>query len=168
MLSLPLAPIARAGPTSSPGITVTTDVEDGKKMLHVVVTTPDGKPIENVVLDYYARRTFGDLRIGEDTTLDDGTSAVAFPSDLPGTADGRIDLVVRVKSPAQYASASTSISFTPDAPPTPAVDPFPRAMWAPQAPLALMATVLALMAGVWGSYAFVVSRILAIFQGGRQ
>ena len=84
-------PYAAFAQTSQPAISLTTDVEDGKKMVHAVVVL-NGKPIENTTLQYFVQRTFGNLQIGEDTTLDDGTSAVAFPSDLPGASDGNLPI----------------------------------------------------------------------------
>ncbi|MGD0388579.1 MAG: hypothetical protein ABSC42_06440 [Tepidisphaeraceae bacterium] len=152
--------------TSRPAIAVTTDVEDGKKMVHALVTL-NGKPIENVNLQYFVQRTFGNLPIGQDTTLDDGTSAVAFPTDLPGASDGNLHVIVRITAPPQYSSVSVSAAFGADVQPAPA-DPFPRALWAPNAPLALMLSIFVLLAGVWLSYLFVVSRILAIRNAGQQ
>jgi hypothetical protein len=152
--------------TTQPTITLGADVEDGKKMVHALVVL-NGKPCENVVLQYFVQRTFGKLQIGEDTTLDDGTSAVAFPSDLPGGADGNLHVIIRVKGPAQFAGDTASAALGADVPPAAAEDAFPRALWAPQAPLALMASIFALLAGVWGSYLFVITRIFAIRTGGK-
>jgi len=165
-LILLLAPWQAFAQTSRPTIAVTTDIEDGKKMVHTLVTL-NGKPIENVNLQYFVQRTFGTLPIGQDTTLDDGTSAVAFPTDLPGAPDGKLHLIVRITAPPQYSSISLSAAFPADVQPAPA-DAFPRALWAPNAPLALMLSIFVLLAGVWLSYLFVVSRILAIRSAGQQ
>ncbi len=164
LLMLPWRAFAQ---TTQPTISLTTDVEDGKKMVHAVVTL-NGKPIENVGLQYFVQRTFGNLPIGEDTTLDDGTSAVTFPSDLPGARDGMLHLVVRIKAPAQYASGSSSAAFPADVQPPPIAEGFTRALWAPQAPLALMSSIFVLLGGVWLSYFFVISRILVIRMDGQQ
>jgi hypothetical protein len=160
-------PWATFAQTTQPSISLTSDIEDGKKMVHAVVSL-NGKPLENATLQYFVRRTFGNILIGQDTTLDDGTSAVAFPSDLPGASDGKLHLIVRIKAPAQYVSASSSAVFPADVQAAPVADVFPRALWAPQAPFALMLSIFVVLAGVWLSYAFVVSRILAIRMGGQQ
>ena len=152
--------------TTQPSIAISTDVEDNKKMLQALVSV-DGKPIENVTLQYFVRRTFGDLQIGEDKTLDDGTSAVAFPSDLTAGPDGNLDVIVRVKAPSPYAPASSTATFTPDTKSQPIAEVFPRALWAPNAPVSLMACIFIVLAGVWFSYVFVVTRILAIRTGGK-
>jgi hypothetical protein len=162
-----LSPWLALAQSTQPAITLTTDVEEGKKMLSAQVAL-NGKPLANVNLQYFVQRTFGILPIGQDTTLDDGTSAVAFPSDLPGAVDGKLHFIVRIKSPAQYASSSISSAFAADVPPVPAVDPFPRALWAPHAPLLLMLSIFAILAAVWLSYVFVVMRILAIRRGGQK
>ena len=149
-----------------PSIALTTDVEDGKKMLHATVTLA-GKPLENVTLDYFVQRTFGNLQVGEDTTLDDGTSAVAFPTDLPGAVDGNLHATVRVKSPDKYANASVTAVFAADVPHAAAVNDFPRALWAPQAPLALMAAIFGVVGCVWVCYLFVVLQVLTIRKVGK-
>ncbi|MGD0462203.1 MAG: hypothetical protein ABSB74_06920 [Tepidisphaeraceae bacterium] len=159
-----LWPWAAFAQTTQPAISLTTDIEDGKKMVQASVSL-NGKPIENVILQYFVQRTFGNLPIGQDTTLDDGTSAVAFPSDLPGASDGKLHLIVRIKAPAQYSAVSTSAAFPADVQPAPVAE-FPRALWAPHAPLALTVSIFVILAGVWLSYFFVFSRILAIRKGG--
>ena len=45
-------PYAAFAQTSQPAISLTTDVEDGKKMVHAVVVL-NGKPIENTTLQYF-------------------------------------------------------------------------------------------------------------------
>jgi hypothetical protein len=160
-------PWAALGQTTQPTIALTTDIEDSKKMVHAVVAL-NGKPLVNVTLQYFVRRTFGNLQIGEDTTLDDGTSAVTFPSDLPGAADGNLHLIVRIKAPKQYTSVSAAAIFPADLKPLAVDNVFPRALWAPQAPLALMLSIFVVLAGVWLSYLFVVNQILAIRKSGQQ
>ena len=152
--------------STQPTIGLSVGSEEGKKVIRAVVTL-NGKPVENAVLRYSVQRTFGELSIGEDTTLDDGTSAVAFPSDLPGTSDGKLHLTVRIKSPAQFASVSATAACGADCPPAAAAVEFPRALWAPNAPLSLLLCIFVLLAGVWLSYLFVVGRILAIRNGGK-
>jgi hypothetical protein len=149
-----------------PTIAVTSDVEDGKKMIHAVVLL-NNKPLENVTLQYFVQRTFGNLLLGEDTTLDDGSSAVPFPSDLPGSADGKLSALVRIKTPEKYANISASAALDADIKAPAASNEFPRALWAPQAPLALMASIFVIVAAVWGSYLFVAFQVLGIRKAGR-
>jgi hypothetical protein len=46
------------------------------------------------------------------------------------------------------------------------VIPFPRALWSPHAPIPLLATLCCLLGGVWTTYMFVISQIIAIKKGG--
>jgi hypothetical protein len=151
------------GQTTRPTIKLSSGVEDGKKMICGVVTL-NGKPLENVTLQYFIKRTFGDLSIGEDTTLDDGTSAVPFPTDLPGDSENNLCAVARIKAPVQFALASGSQKFPVHESALPTAD-FPRALWAPHAPLALMLAIGAVVGVVWISYFFVIAQIMAIFKG---
>jgi hypothetical protein len=153
-------PTLLAAQTTKPEIKINSDVEDGKKMIRAVVTL-NGKPIENVTLQYFIKRTFGELPIGEDTTLDDGTSAVPFPTDLPGDSENSLCAIARIKTPAQYATASGSEIF-PAQDSAPLGGEFPRALWAPNAPLALMLSIVVVVGAVWVSYFFVIAQIMAI------
>ncbi len=45
---------------------------------------------------------------------------------------------------------------------------FPRALWAPQAPVGLIVTIMLLVGGAWGAYAFVVLQLVAIRKGAKQ
>jgi hypothetical protein len=156
------APAAIA--STQPTIALSTDIEDGKKMLQATVTL-NGKPLENVALLYFVKRTFGNLPIGADTTLDDGTSAVSFPVELVGGPDGNLRIIVKIKSPDQYASVSATATYPAAVHVAAGENAFPRALWAPDAPLPLMFSIFGIVGAVWLSYAFVVSRILAIRKG---
>jgi hypothetical protein len=158
-----LLPTVLVGQTTKPEIKMNSDVEDGKKMIRAVVTL-NGKPMENVTLQYFIKRTFGELLIGEDTTLDDGTSAVPFPIDLPGDRENELCAVAQIKTPTQYAGALQGEIF-PAQKSAPVVGEFPRALWAPHAPLALMLSIFVVVGAVWVSYLFVIAQIMAIRKG---
>jgi hypothetical protein len=153
--------------TTRPQLTVSTTVEEGKKNI-VATVTLDGKPVENSTVQFTIRRTFGNLIIGTDTTLDDGTAAVAFPSDLPADYDNTLDVIAVIKSPAQYASVSGEAKIAGGVPFVAPTDPFPRALWAPHAPLPLLITICILLTGVWTTYAFVITQIILIKKGARK
>jgi hypothetical protein len=142
-----------------------TNIEDHKKMLRATVTA-DGKPLENVTVAFYVKRTFGNLLLGTDQTLDDGTAAVAFPLDLPGGRIGRLEAFAQIQSPEKYAGPAGEATLEGGAIVPAEADPFPRALWAPRAPLALIATILGLLAAVWVAYAYVVVQLLRIRKEG--
>ena len=101
-----------AGPASRPAADVSLELvtEDGEKLLRAVVTS-GGKPVENATVSFGVKRTFGTMKVGEDRTLDDGSAAVKFPSDLPGGPGGALDVVAQVEAPAEYAPARAEARF---------------------------------------------------------
>ena len=134
-------------------------------MLQAVVKA-DGKPLENAVVRFYAVRTFGNLLVGEDKTLDDGSAAVKFPTGLPGSADGSLCIIAQLKEPAQYATYSQA-TLTGGTPNSMEQITFPRALWARRAPWPLLLAIGVPLGGVWITYAFVVAQIIAIRKGAK-
>jgi hypothetical protein len=162
LIGVSLLPSMAFAQSTQPSIALKTDIEDGKQMVQATVTAA-GKPKENVTLQFFAQRTFGNILLGEDTTLDDGTAAVAFPADLPAATDGQIHITAKIKTPEEFSSISSSAAFPAGVKPT-LDDPFPRALWAPHAPVVLLVCIGAIVAGVWLSYAFVVAQVFVIWR----
>ena len=144
-----------------PHITISTSIEDGKKVI-VATVTREAKPVENVRVTLQVKRTFGSLTLGEDDTLDDGTVAVPFPADLPGDSEGKIEVLAQIKSPPEYASTRAQATLDGALKVRAEADPFPRALWSPHAPLALVLTIVTLLTIVWATYAFVVVQLIKI------
>ena len=143
-----------------PKIAISTSVEEGKKVI-IATVTRDGKPIEGSHVLLQVKRTFGNLTLGEDDTLADGTVAVVFPKDLPGGPEGTIQIIAQIKSPPELATSATQ---TLDGASKVALkeDPFPRALWSPHAPLALLITIGSMLGTVWSVYLFVVIQLIKI------
>lgn len=144
-----------------PEISLKTGVEEGKPVL-VATVTLDGKPVEGAKVAFLARRTFGRLSLGQEETLDDGTAAVPFPKDLPGGPEGSIDITAEIRSPAPYAGVVTQATLGGALKVATETEPFPRALWSPRAPVALLVTLFILLGAVWGTYACVVVQLVHI------
>jgi hypothetical protein len=142
-------------------VTITAGIEEGKKMI-IAKVMREGKPIENAHVVLQTKRTFGNLTLGEDDTLADGTVAVAFPTDLPGGAEGKLLVLAQVKSPPECAGASGQAVLEGALQLRPEPDAFPRALWSPRAPLALLITIGALLTIVWSTYLFVLIQLIRI------
>jgi hypothetical protein len=141
--------------------------EDHQKIILATVTT-DGKPLANATVAFFVKRLFGNLGIGSDVTLDDGTAAVNFPSDLPGGTAGQLDVIAKITNPPQYGSVRGQATFGGARVVELKEQEFPRALWAPQAPLALILTIVIVVAGVWGIYLYVGFQLIKIRKGGIQ
>jgi Ni/Fe-hydrogenase subunit HybB-like protein len=142
-------------------LTLATSTEEGKKVI-VATVTREGKPIESAHVVLQVKRTFGNLTLGEDDTLADGTIAVAFPSDLPSGPDGRVQVYAQIKAPAEYAAIRAEAVFDGALKVRAEADPFPPALWSPHAPLGLVLTICVLLGIVWSTYSFVVVQLIKI------
>jgi len=164
MSVLALGSSLHAAPSTQPIIALKSDVEEGKKMLVATVTLGD-KPVEDAAVKFFARRTFGSLSIGTEKTLDDGTAAVPFPSDLPGGSSGKLDLVAEITQTETIAAARVESAFLGGKIVPHIQEQLPRALWAPNAPMTLIAGILTLMTGVWVTYLYVVLQLIKLKKG---
>lgn len=146
-------------------ISLKVTAEDNQKVILATVTTA-GKPLADATVSFFAKRTFGNLGIGHDQTLDDGTASVPFPADLPGGSTGQIQVIAVISAPPQYSSVRSEAAFDGARVISQQMEVFPRALWAPQAPLVLILTILILVTAVWCIYAYVVVQLIRIRKGG--
>jgi hypothetical protein len=151
-----------------PTVSITATVEEGKKLL-VATVTRDGEPVADVKVAFFAQRTFGLLSLGQDTTLDDGTAAAPFPQSLPGGATGELQFIAEITDPPEFAALRGQATLPGGLASKPvATEPFPRALWAPRAPLPLVLTIGVLVGGVWCTYAYVVVQLMKIRKGAKR
>ena len=143
-----------------PQITITTSTEEGKKVI-IATVTREGKPVEGSHVVLQVKRTFGNLTLGEDDTLADGTVAVPFPNDLPGGLEGKIQVLAEIKSPHELAATAMQ-ALDGASKVAPVEDAFPRELWLPHAPLALLITISSMLSIVWSVYLFVIIQLIKI------
>ena len=137
-----------------------------KQTLVMATVTSNKKPLENARVNFFARRTFGLLKLGQDTTLNDGTAAVPLPLDLPADEDGKLHIVAAIMSDPTTTVARAEAEFSGGLPfvrSTP--DQNPRALWASRAPAPLLVGLLLIIGFVWSAYAFVVYQLSCIRKG---
>ena len=136
-------------------------VEEGERQIRATVRSGE-KPVENAAVKFLVERSFGELLLGTDKTLDDGTAAVRFPADLPGGPDGELRLIAEVQ-PQPDAAPVRARATAPAGIAAPAADGIvPRALWSTRTPLPLACTIAALLAGVWATYAYAAAQLLGI------
>jgi molybdopterin-containing oxidoreductase family membrane subunit len=136
--------------------------KEGNDDLLIVTVLAREKPVEGARVEFFVRRRFGLMTLGGDVTLDDGTAAVNFPVGLKGDSTGTLEIVVQLAEPTELEG----IQHTERVGGEPLVvgsEPFPRALWAPSGPVGMLWTIAMLLALVWGTYAFVLSRLVKIF-----
>lgn len=146
---------------SQPKIAITKETEAGEKILLATLTL-QGEPLEGVEVAFFVKRTFGWLSLGKEVTLDDGTAAVPFPEDLPVPGDGHLEIKAQIVSPESFASLEQTVRLEGGVPVVFHEEPFPRALWAPRAPVPLLWTLSLILVGVWGTYFYVIVQLLRI------
>jgi Ni/Fe-hydrogenase subunit HybB-like protein len=152
---------ARAQAPAPARVEVVKEVEDGETVLLATVTV-DGEPVEGARVGFFVPRLFGDMVLGDDLTLDDGTAVVAFPHDLPGNEAGELTVIARVLAPEALEGARGEAVVDGALPASAAVGILPRALWSDRAPLGIVAVIVALLLIVWATYAFVVLQLVRI------
>ena len=162
--SAPATSTAPSGPM--PAVAVAPRTEEGKRMLGATVML-NGKPLAGAKVSFFVERSFGALNIGHDETFDDGVAAVKFPEGLPGGTVGKLHIIARVAGIAgKYANAEGDTMVNSDIVVVPDPEPFPRAIWAPHAPIPLILTLTLALGGVWTTYIFVLLQLRALRKAG--
>ncbi len=162
-VALAMAQIA-CGQTAPPVILLQTNVED-KQVMILATVTAGGNPVEGATVAFFAQRTFGDLPLGQDQTLDDGTAAIPFPSELPGGPDGILIVKARIMAPQHYTSTVARAVFSGGAKKVPSAEEYPRALWAPRAPLPLILAIFTLLSAAWFTYIYVIAQLFGMRKG---
>ncbi|HSQ29158.1 MAG TPA: NrfD/PsrC family molybdoenzyme membrane anchor subunit [Gemmatimonadaceae bacterium] len=135
--------------------------EDGQDML-VGTVTADGHAVAGVTVGFSVARTFGNMTLGTDQTLSDGSAAVPFPKGLPGDRAGQLRVLATVQAPAELAGTSVTVTMPGGAPTRATTESQPRALWSTRPPLPMIATIFGLLLCVWSTYAFVVGQLIAL------
>ena len=149
----------------SPSISLSQTTEEGKRLI-VGTVTAAGKPLENAVVSFFVRRSLGDLLLGTENTLDDGTAAIAYPDTLVGNPPGELRVVAVTGDSTGFGAARVEAVLpafaTRDSEPQAR-----RALWAPQAPVGLIIAVLGVFAAAWAAFGYVVVQLVRIKKGAR-
>jgi len=152
-------PTSPARALSIPQVVLADVTEDKQHLLRATVTLA-GSPLVGVKVNFGAVRTFGVLDLGLDTTLDDGTAAVPFPEGLPGDNSGQFEAVAKTEGGEKYGAAEVHTRLGGAGIVVPTAEPFPHALWSSKPLWPLVTVIVVLLAGVWCTYAFVVSQLI--------
>ncbi len=135
--------------------------EQGQDML-VGTITAQGRPVAGVTVAFSVNRAFGNMTLGTDQTLSDGSAAIPFPQGLPGNAAGQLRIHATIQAPAEVAGLSVEAMIPGGAPLHAVTGLEPRALWSTRTPLALVVTIGGLLLCVWSTFAFVAGQLVAM------
>jgi hypothetical protein len=122
----------------------------------------DSIPLAGEPVSVYVNRMFSKLNIGEGSFDDQGRFTVEFPADLPGEADGTLQIIARIEDNAKYASIEASQSYPWGVPSMHGPTGSHRALWTEIAPMWMVITLTILLSGVWGHYIYVIIQLILI------
>jgi hypothetical protein len=173
MFSLAACLFAAMAPPTQPAtqpapvvITARVGQEDGRQEVIATITS-DSKPVANAGVAFQLQRSFGDLALGQDTTLDDGTAAAALPKELSPNPDGTWTFKIAITSPDALAGQAQTLRIQALIGATGTNQSAPRELWARSAPWSLLITVLVLAGSAWIVYGYAVHQLRLIKQGGQ-
>ena len=143
-------------------LTLHMDPLDTAKLVTAKVTETgkDGKevPVINAEVKFYVQRLFGFMPAAEENTVttdEKGEASFAVPKNISGDTAGLITIGVRLEDNELFGNLenTTTQSWGTVLP----IDknPFPRALFEPQAPLPLVITVSTLFGGIWVVFFFI-------------
>jgi len=144
-----------------PKIVISQFEEDEVNYLSALVTVDD-EPVEGVEVSFGVIRTFGELPLGSEESFDDGVAAVEFPLGLPGDGEGRLQIVARMEETDEYAAVETKSRIPGGVVVVNVEEPIPQALWSQRQLWPLVAVIGVLLAGVWGTYSFVLIMLYKI------
>jgi hypothetical protein len=162
----PASGVARS-PASAADIEVRRLEESGETILLATVTL-DAAAVAGARVGFYVRRLFGDMELGVDITLDDGTAAVTFPHDLPGDATGMLTVVARVLEPDELAGAAAEARVEGGVPTSALAQATPRALWSSRPPIVLVVVIVSLLTIVWATYSVALYQLVQIRRLGKE
>jgi hypothetical protein len=134
---------------------------DSEKIVVATVLEKTGKgpvPVPKVEVSFFIPRLFGLLPIGNGAIATDekGRAEAVFPKNLPGDKDGKVTVIAKIIDNDDYADAEASMVAPWGSPAQADSKTLPRELWAPRAPLSLVAVFIALAGGVWAVFLYVI------------
>ena len=140
-------------------------INKAKAVVTSIGSANEAKPVKDVEVTFYAKKSYGLLPLGDAQTTDEnGEATVEFPTDLPGDSAGGVQVIARVEDNDELGNLEDS-KVTNWGIPTFVDNEFHRrALWgsAANAPLPLVFTVTTMVVLVWGVIIYIVILLFKI------
>jgi hypothetical protein len=119
-------------------------------------------PVADEDIYVYVQRMFNDLPVAEDFLDENGAFVAEFPDDIPGTAEGDIEVIARFNEHYLFGTVEKRQTVQWGVPTQYDFAVSQRMLWTQIAPLWMIVTLSILLAGVWGHYIYVVIQLLKL------
>ena len=159
-----------AGSSSTAKLALSVNDADSVWLVQATFTGLDsaGKlgPLPNQTVSFYVKRLFGRMPMRDDdntaVTDDSGHAVIQMPKNIPGGTTGMVTIVARVEGDDQTGLVATRDSGRWGTIVPLVANPFPRELWEPGAPIAMVITFSILFGGVWVTYGWVAAQVVTI------
>ena len=127
-------------------------------------TMVDGEevPVPDEDVYVYVKRMFRDLPLGEDFLDENGEYSTEIPDDIPGDAEGNIEIIARFNDHYLYGTVEDRQTIQWGVPTNYDFAVSQRTLWTQIAPMWMIITLSILLAGVWGHYLFVIVQLFRL------
>jgi len=125
-------------------------------------------PVPDEDIYFYVPRMFSDLSVGEEFLDENGEISIEFPDDLPGNAEGYLEIVVRFDDHYMFGTVEKRERIKWGIPTMHVIPESYRALWTQIAPWWMIITLSILLAGVWSHYIYSVIQLIKIKRLGRK
>jgi len=119
-------------------------------------------PVPDEDVYVYVKRMFKDLPLGEDFLDENGEYITEIPDDIPGDAEGNIEIIARFNDHYLFGTVEKRQAIQWGVPTQYDFEVSRRTLWTQIAPLWMIITLSILLAGVWGHYIFVVFQLFRL------
>ena len=147
-------------------LNISFEIEDSVKYLRVVATRPDidGSmvPVEELEILIGVQRLYSVLPIDDMETDEDGMAEMEFPDDIPGNAEGIIEIVTRIDDSDDFGTVAVKSSTDWGVPVSYEVQPLPRQLFTDEAPIWMIASVFVMLLGAWYHFFLSVSKLVKL------
>ncbi|MCB9299994.1 MAG: hypothetical protein H6566_05045 [Lewinellaceae bacterium] len=140
--------------------------EDSSYSIQLTLMSGD-EPVAEEDVSLFVKRLFFPLKVGEGSTDEDGMATIDFPTDLPGDAEGNLNIFARLEDSDDYGTVEASVTKAWGIPVSDRLEDQPRALWSPNPPLWMLLTFLVLMVTVWGHYIVIVYKLFQVKKEGQ-
>lgn len=119
-------------------------------------------PVPDEDVYVYVKRMFRDLPVGEDFLDENGEYSTEIPDDIPGDAEGNIEIIARFNDHYLFGTVEDRQTIQWGVPTRYEYAVSQRTLWTQIAPLWMIITLSVLLTGVWGHYIFVIVQLFTL------
>ncbi|MDX1285817.1 MAG: hypothetical protein R3182_12425 [Draconibacterium sp.] len=140
------------------------DIESKTVMVTLLEKDSTGNqiPVADEFLSISIERLYSLLPIGDGMTDENGIFEFTYEDEIPGDAEGNINLVIRLEESELYGTVEAESKAKWGTPVSNEVDVSARALWSDQAPLWMLIAVFIVLIGAWFNFGLAIYNLLKI------